>query len=249
MRRGRLDAGRLCGLAEPEPRRCSARNERDGDVILRTCLEREAIDLLRRLLEAARRLEGREETLGLQDVGDTVGREDDDVTGAERHVAAHVGDDLLLLAEAPGEGVREWIAGVVLGGDRIGAKGPPLLGERRVVHRELPHAQARDDEDLAVADVGHDEAVVGEDHRERERRTHPLLLGRLFPALVDFAVDLGDPLADLGLDRRRRQRLSIRARGEGLDLLVENLDGEARGDLSGVVATHAVAEDGKRAER
>ena len=246
MGSGRLDRGRRPGLDEPETGGRPSRKERDGDVVLRACVERETVDLVRRLLEAARRFESREKALGFEDVGDAVGREEDDVAGAELQVAPHVRVDLLLLAEAPRQGVGERIAGVVLGGDRVGAEGPPLLGEGGVVHRELPDAQAGDDEDLAVADVRHDEAVVGEDHRERERRAHPLLLGRRLPALVNLAVDLGDPLANFGLDRRRRESLSVGARGERLDLRLEDLDGEARSDLSGIVAAHSVAEDGIR---
>src|ERR1019366_6053170 len=85
----------------------------------------EAVDLLGRLLEAPRRLEGREETLGLQDVGDAVGREDDDVTGSERHVASYVGGDLLLLAEAPGEGGwAEGVWGGAPGGPQTGGGAP-----------------------------------------------------------------------------------------------------------------------------
>ena len=77
----------------------------------------------------------------------------------------------------------------------------------------------------------------------------PLLLGRCLPALVDLPVDLGDPLANLGFHPGdRRQGIRKRPRREGLDLVLEYLDGEAGRDLAGVVAPHPVAEDGKGPE-
>jgi hypothetical protein len=108
-------ARRLPGHRDAEARGRAVREERDRDVVLRAALVREAVDLLRDAVQRRGGLDGAEEALRFEDVGDAVARDDHDVAFLERDVGARVGNHARLLPQAPRERVRERTRDLFLG--------------------------------------------------------------------------------------------------------------------------------------
>src|SRR5207248_8331110 len=205
--------------------------EDDGDVVLAAALVRRADERLRRRLQiVAVFLDAREDDLVLDHRGEPVRAEHEQVAGPAGDREG-VGVDVRVGAERAGDHRALGMGLGVLGGELAAAD---ELGDERVVLGHLLELAVANQVGPRVADVAEGDRVAL-DERDGHRRPHPGCRRVLARALIDAPVRLLDQLRDAAL-----------AAAGGAFVLAHGAGGEARRELAGLRAAHAV---GDREER